>query len=443
LIRPRILTTNDRPYDVVSDFGAVGDGVADDTAAIQAAINSGSKWIRFGNGIFRITSKLLIESTASADLTNLALVGNNATSDYAWASYAGDDGATVIQYDGAGAEPILHIKSRGILVEGITVRVAAGKAATAGILWEPAAAGPATAATRIRVSRCHVQGTLGGTGTIDTGIEIGTGAATNLDYLSIEHSAIANCEDECIYVGTTTGQSKAHSFADCLFDSSPIGINIYQGSFMANRVAFNAISDTCVNAAAGVFADTVKIDGVQSENCARFLDIGNTSDHCNVLIQNARFAIDDNYMAGDGSWIRNRSAGPTILINTLWEKVGGSDPTTPHVRTDNAGAPSQIVSIGNTYLNSNPWRHPAGVNYTRITTFGDAWRTVGSPVTYFKNTTEMQAYDSGLLHAHESRTPGTALYPTGTWHIQYQRLEMTGSQRLTLEGTARYCLTDL
>jgi hypothetical protein len=44
----------------VKDFGAVGDGVADDTAALQAAINSGKKIIL--DGVFRITAPLNINN---------------------------------------------------------------------------------------------------------------------------------------------------------------------------------------------------------------------------------------------------------------------------------------------------------------------------------------------------------------------------------------------
>ena len=43
----------------VKDFGAVGDGVTDDTAAIQNAINTG-KSVYFPSGIYKITSIYLI-----------------------------------------------------------------------------------------------------------------------------------------------------------------------------------------------------------------------------------------------------------------------------------------------------------------------------------------------------------------------------------------------
>jgi uncharacterized protein YjbI with pentapeptide repeats len=45
----------------VRDFGAVGDGAADDTAAIQRAVNAGVGLLRFPPGRYRITSPIRIE----------------------------------------------------------------------------------------------------------------------------------------------------------------------------------------------------------------------------------------------------------------------------------------------------------------------------------------------------------------------------------------------
>ena len=49
----------------VKDFGAIGDGVADDTAAIQSAVNSSSNFIYFPQGIFKITGTITISASKS------------------------------------------------------------------------------------------------------------------------------------------------------------------------------------------------------------------------------------------------------------------------------------------------------------------------------------------------------------------------------------------
>ena len=73
-------TAQAKMRDVVSvkDFGAVGDGVADDTAAIQAAINakaSSGGAINFPAGTYKITSSLTWYNTVSADKPGIAFVG--------------------------------------------------------------------------------------------------------------------------------------------------------------------------------------------------------------------------------------------------------------------------------------------------------------------------------------------------------------------------------
>lgn len=74
------------------DFGAVGDGVADDTAAVQAVLNT-DRPIDWGNGTYRITST----------------VSRTAASDVFWQG----DGATIL-YNGAHAERAILLQGGGI-----------------------------------------------------------------------------------------------------------------------------------------------------------------------------------------------------------------------------------------------------------------------------------------------------------------------------------------
>lgn len=68
-------TTESKLKEVVSvkDFGAVGDGVADDTVAVQAALDSGSQTILFPSGNYKITSSLSVSTTKS-----LSIIGESA-----------------------------------------------------------------------------------------------------------------------------------------------------------------------------------------------------------------------------------------------------------------------------------------------------------------------------------------------------------------------------
>ena len=65
-----------REYVSVKDFGAVGDGVTDDTAAIQAAINSGYKTILFPSGNYSFST--LTVNTSGITLVGVGAVGSAA-----------------------------------------------------------------------------------------------------------------------------------------------------------------------------------------------------------------------------------------------------------------------------------------------------------------------------------------------------------------------------
>lgn len=92
-------------YVSVKDFGAVGDGVADDTAAIQAAIDEAHAQtgfsVYFPSGVYRTTSTLNISNS------DIRLFGSNeygATS-YSPLSYTG----SYIMYDANDGNPILKV----------------------------------------------------------------------------------------------------------------------------------------------------------------------------------------------------------------------------------------------------------------------------------------------------------------------------------------------
>jgi hypothetical protein len=80
----------------VKDFGAVGDGVTDDTAAIQAALNASvGKELFFPSGNYLVTSSLIFP-TAGDNVENIALVGEAGT-------VVAANALTTISFTGSGA----------------------------------------------------------------------------------------------------------------------------------------------------------------------------------------------------------------------------------------------------------------------------------------------------------------------------------------------------
>ena len=77
-------TVLEKLRDVVSvkDFGAVGDGVADDTAAINAALASGAKHVRLPAGTYKVTATISVPANVSmsGDGTTASVIdGSSAT----------------------------------------------------------------------------------------------------------------------------------------------------------------------------------------------------------------------------------------------------------------------------------------------------------------------------------------------------------------------------
>ena len=63
------------PTGDVAAHGAKGDGTADDTAAVQKAVNAGAGVVRFGKGTYRLTKTVVIDLVAKEQPNTAAPVG--------------------------------------------------------------------------------------------------------------------------------------------------------------------------------------------------------------------------------------------------------------------------------------------------------------------------------------------------------------------------------
>lgn len=99
----RLISDGFGDYVSVKDFGAVGNGVADDTTAIQTAINSGVKTIFFPPGSYLVSSTITLSNTGArlvgAGPNATSIVRSSGTTDVlSWSGSAYDGGVKSIKF---------------------------------------------------------------------------------------------------------------------------------------------------------------------------------------------------------------------------------------------------------------------------------------------------------------------------------------------------------
>jgi hypothetical protein len=103
-----------REFVSVKDFGATGDGVTDDTAAIQTALTSTGKNIVFPRGNYLITSPITFRADRRViDFDNSKIIMSGASTRFNVASYAGVLAATLKngKFEGDSAETCFYFYS--------------------------------------------------------------------------------------------------------------------------------------------------------------------------------------------------------------------------------------------------------------------------------------------------------------------------------------------
>jgi hypothetical protein len=135
----------------VRTFGAVGDGKADDTAAIQKAVDAGGGVVRLPKGTYRITRPIVIElnkvgytSVCGDGVARIAMAGPGPALKFVGTHFKSADPPSFA--------PEVWERQRMPLVDGVAIQGA-----------HPEAVGiEATGTMQLTLTRLHIRGTLHG-----------------------------------------------------------------------------------------------------------------------------------------------------------------------------------------------------------------------------------------------------------------------------------------
>lgn len=234
----------------VKDFGAIGDGVTDDTAAIQAAINSGAEKIHVPKGTYLFTPPLAV------NFSDISLVGEGI-------------GDSVLKPT-AVAEPAIHV-GRGANVSGFTLEhiyIQGNSTCTAGL--ELGVAG-----TYYAVTVDVLKSRLGGfNGVNSSGIKINNGW-----WINIQQNTTIDYNYYGIYIPTSAVVTTLR-----ITDNTEIQSSTQNG----------------YHAASGATIDGVVFDGASIEISGNSA-IYSTSAATNYVIQNSYFEINGQNVGASGT----------------------------------------------------------------------------------------------------------------------------------------------
>jgi hypothetical protein len=274
----------------VKSFGAFGDGVHDDTAAIQAAIDALSAIgsvkggiVYFPVGRYRLTAPMQINNNTSC--TPIILQGYQP----AWGERSND-----VHINGVGSVLVSDYAGNTITVTNtthITIRGLAFEGSGAG--YHVQFVGGPGAVTQILIEDCSFQDKVSAI----------YGADVGSNHIYIRRCSIDGQTGSAVELASTGGNNMWHIEENYITRTGLYGISLYSTlgtDWSANvTVSKNQISELAGVNAAGIFAsgfDSLTIDGNDIENITDATGYG-------IKIYNCRgFLIQGNYFGGHSGW---------------------------------------------------------------------------------------------------------------------------------------------
>jgi hypothetical protein len=205
----------------VREYGAVGDGVTDDTAAIQAAIDaagaSGSRRPRilFPPGDYLITAPLMVEDKGSGVGTLLNIAGGNAGGNSGVGDYA-----TTITWGGGAGNYAVAMHTRNSTISNIAIRAADGSSIVTAVDIDKSAQVGSGICTGNTFKNVHVVAGRAGFGSIEHAFRIGSSGATNCEMMTFEDCGAWGISGVFMFIDNITAQSMQHKLVRCSCNST-------------------------------------------------------------------------------------------------------------------------------------------------------------------------------------------------------------------------------
>jgi pectate lyase-like protein len=301
----------------VEMFGAVGDGVTDDTAAIQAAINAalavrGTVFFPPPSVTYKVTATLTIGTTGQSYCN---LQGSPK-----------DESNKLILWAGANTTPIFSTRGwRESWADSITIKI---PAASSGVVaWDVDTNASATSSTHLAFRNCNVFIVSGGAGTACYGWQLGASALTNdISCISWYDCNVYGAGDNTkLHIGWSIEQANAisfHWYGGIGFYLAPM-VKMFRGDDFNfhglggthNAKDFRIDTNSCnVNIFAGRF-----------ELGDKFIDVEHdTGNPQNITVVGAKVY---NYTPAGGQIIRQLGVVNLLLDNCQFVNRGGADYT--------------------------------------------------------------------------------------------------------------------
>lgn len=340
----------------VKNFGAVGDGVADDSVAFQAAINATApgQIIRIPIGTYKIGTQLdILLNTIGGLKHSISFVGDGSQK-------SGSNTGVTLKWSGGTATTMINLRSRDCVFEGITFKKEAGGTLTCLIdIDNPTGAG-AENSTHNLFRRCRFEGV---SAEVTNGIRMAFASSTNVEYMRFEHCDfnISGTATRCILIGNNPN-SMMHRFEYCGFSSAAYGVDAGSSGHFLTFMGCSFGSLTSAGVKINGPATFIDCD---EESCARLIEGASTGAPFPVNIIGGRFTLSG--LHGDGRFIDMPNPGPLVVHGATFPGYNSSFKIRIGSGSNEGGV---LVALGNHFANESPFEFSNGAHLVSLGNLG-------------------------------------------------------------------------